>query len=139
MHGESDMARGINTARKLEKNRQNFRWSDRYYKRRILKLREKADPLEGSSQAKGIVLEKVGITLPEVSLPGGAFVLPLIYGVGTALPVLLVSFLLAYSANSVGKTYNVLSKVEWWARMITGWIFIAVGVYFSLKYVFAAI
>jgi len=55
------MARGINTARKLEKNRQHFRWSDRYYKRRILKLREKADPLEGSSQAKGIVLEKVGI------------------------------------------------------------------------------
>ena len=61
MHGESDMARGINTARKLENNRQHFRWSDRYYKRRILKLREKADPLEGSSQAKGIVLEKVGI------------------------------------------------------------------------------
>jgi small subunit ribosomal protein S12 len=55
------MARGINTARKLEKNHQHFRWSDRYYKRRILKLREKADPLEGSSQAKGIVLEKVGI------------------------------------------------------------------------------
>jgi small subunit ribosomal protein S12 len=61
MHGESDMARGINTARKLENHRQHFRWSDRYYKRRILKLREKADPLEGSSQAKGIVLEKVGI------------------------------------------------------------------------------
>ena len=55
------MARGINTARKLERNRQRFRWSDRYYKRRILRLREKADPLEGSSQAKGIVLEKVGI------------------------------------------------------------------------------
>jgi len=55
------MARGINTARKLESNRQKYRWSDRYYKRRILKLREKADPLEGSSQAKGIVLEKVGI------------------------------------------------------------------------------
>ncbi len=61
MHGESHMARGINTARKLESNRQKFRWSDRYYKRRILRLREKADPLEGSSQAKGIVLEKVGI------------------------------------------------------------------------------
>ena len=61
MHGESDMARGINTARKLERSRQKLRWSDRYYKRRILKLREKADPLEGSAQAKGIVLEKVGI------------------------------------------------------------------------------
>ena len=55
------MPRGINTARKLERNRQKLRWSDRYYKRRVLKLREKSDPLEGSSQAKGIVLEKVGI------------------------------------------------------------------------------
>jgi small subunit ribosomal protein S12 len=55
------MPRGINTARKLERNRQKLRWSDRYYKRRVLRLREKSDPLEGSSQAKGIVLEKVGI------------------------------------------------------------------------------
>lgn len=85
------------------------------------------------------VLEKIGIMLPEVSLPGGSVVLPFIYGIGTALPVLLVSFLLAYSANSVGKTYNILSKVEWWARMVTGWIFIAVGAYFSLKYVFEVI
>jgi cytochrome c biogenesis protein CcdA len=85
------------------------------------------------------VLEKIGIMLPEVSLPGGSVVLPFIYGIGTALPVLLVSFLLAYSANSVGKTYNILSKVEWWARMVTGWIFIAVGAYFSFKYVFEVI
>ncbi|MFV1967170.1 MAG: aromatic aminobenezylarsenical efflux permease ArsG family transporter [Pirellulaceae bacterium] len=82
------------------------------------------------------VLEQVGITLPESSLPGGAILLPFLYGVGTALPVLLVSFLLAYSANSVGKTYNALTKVEWLARMITGWIFIAVGAYFSITVVF---
>ena len=29
--------------------------------------------------------------------------------------MIVVAFLLAYSAQSVGKTYNVLSKVEWWA------------------------
>jgi len=55
------MAKGLYTAQKLKKNRKKFRWKDRYYKRRMLKLREKADPLEGSAQAKGIVLEKVGI------------------------------------------------------------------------------
>ena len=48
----------------------------------------------------------------------------------------LVAFLLAFSAQAVGKTYNVLSKVEWWARMTTGWVFILVGAWFSLKYVF---
>ncbi len=84
-------------------------------------------------------LEKIGISLPEASLPGGVFVLPLIYGVGTALPVIVVAFLLAYSAQSVGKMYNVLGRVEWWARMATGGFFLVVGVYFSLKYVFEVI
>ena len=55
------MARGLYTARKLKDDRQKFRWSDSTYKRRLLKLREKSDPLEGSAQARGIVLEKVGI------------------------------------------------------------------------------
>jgi cytochrome c-type biogenesis protein len=84
-------------------------------------------------------LTKIGISLPDASLPGATVVLPLVYGIGTAVPVLLVAFLLAYSAKSVGKTYNMLSKVEWWARQITGWVFILAGVWFSLKYVFEVI
>ena len=55
------MARGLYTARKLKRGRQKARWNDRAYKRRMLKLREKSDPLEGAAQARGIVLEKVGI------------------------------------------------------------------------------
>jgi small subunit ribosomal protein S12 len=51
----------LNTARKLRKNRKKFRWNDRYFKKRMLRLKEKSDPLEGSAQARGIVLEKVGI------------------------------------------------------------------------------
>lgn len=52
---------GLHTARKLRKNRQQFRWSDRYYKRRMQHLKERSDPLEGAPQARGIVLEKVGV------------------------------------------------------------------------------
>ncbi len=55
------MANGLYTAKKLKKERQKLRWSDRYYKKRVLKLKEKSDPLEGSPQARGIVLEKIGI------------------------------------------------------------------------------
>jgi len=55
------LPKGLNTARKLGLDRQKHRWSDRYYKRRTLHLKEKSDPLEGSAQAKGVVLEKVGI------------------------------------------------------------------------------
>ena len=55
------MAKGLNAARKLKKSRKKNRWSDRLYKRRVLHLKEKADPLEGTAQARGIVTEKVGI------------------------------------------------------------------------------
>ncbi|MFB6245542.1 MAG: 30S ribosomal protein S12 [Candidatus Nanohaloarchaea archaeon] len=49
---------GLYGARKMRKNRQSRRWSDIDYKRRMLKLKEKSDPLEGSPQGRGIVLEK---------------------------------------------------------------------------------
>jgi small subunit ribosomal protein S12 len=61
VNGGSNLPRGLNTARKLRKNRKKFRWNDRYFKKRMLRLKEKSDPLEGSAQARGIVLEKVGI------------------------------------------------------------------------------
>ena len=43
---------------------------------------------------------------------------------------------LGLSAQSVGKAYNVLAKIEWWARIITGWIFMLLGIYYSLRYIF---
>ncbi|ALU12001.1 30S ribosomal protein S12 [Ignicoccus islandicus DSM 13165] len=52
---------GLYAARKLERKRLKFRWSQREFKRRMLKLKEKYDPLEGAPMAKGIVLEKVGV------------------------------------------------------------------------------
>lgn len=55
------MPKGLFTGHKLKSSRQQFRWNDRYYKKRVLQLKKKSDPLEGSPQAKGIVLEKVGI------------------------------------------------------------------------------
>ena len=55
------MATGLFAARKLQKNRAKLRWSDRYYKRRILQLKKRSDPLEGVPQARGIVTEKVGV------------------------------------------------------------------------------
>lgn len=68
-----------------------------------------------------------------------SIMLPAVYGVGTALPVMVFAVLLATSAQSVGKAYNVLAKIEWWARMLTGAIFVLVGIYFSLKYVFVVL
>jgi small subunit ribosomal protein S12 len=51
-------AKGINAAKSLIRRRHHGRWLNAAFVTRLLKLKAKADPLEGSSQAKGIVLEK---------------------------------------------------------------------------------
>src|ERR671922_451451 len=45
----------------LRAKKSRGRWADKYYKRRMLMLDKKTDPLEGAPQARGIVLEKVGV------------------------------------------------------------------------------
>src|SRR6267143_4981205 len=57
----SGSPRGEFAARQIKLKRQRLRWGDKYYKRRMLGLDFKADPLEGSPQARAIVLEKVGV------------------------------------------------------------------------------
>jgi small subunit ribosomal protein S12 len=57
----SKSPRGEFAARQLAKKRKNFRWSDRYFNRRMLMLDEKVDPMQGAPQSRGIVLEKVGV------------------------------------------------------------------------------
>ncbi|MDH7594532.1 MAG: 30S ribosomal protein S12 [Candidatus Bathyarchaeia archaeon] len=49
------------SARALLRKRKRIRWKDRYFKRRMLRLDVKADPLQGAPMARGIVLEKVGV------------------------------------------------------------------------------
>ena len=57
----ADKARGEFAGRKIKKMRKRYAWSDKKYKRRMLRLKEKYDPLEGAPQARGIVIKKVGI------------------------------------------------------------------------------
>ena len=57
----SGSPRGEFAARQVSLKRQRLRWSNKWYKRRKLGLDYKADPLEGAPQARGIVLEKVGV------------------------------------------------------------------------------
>ncbi|THH08385.1 hypothetical protein EW145_g2745 [Phellinidium pouzarii] len=53
--------RGLQAARKLRNDRRENRWADKAYKKRALGNIYKTSPTGGSSHAKGIVLEKVGV------------------------------------------------------------------------------
>ncbi len=55
----SNKANGLSSGKSLIKRRSTSRWLKKTYVKRVLDLKRKADPLEGASQAKGLVLEKV--------------------------------------------------------------------------------
>ncbi|KAI0798456.1 ribosomal protein S12/S23 [Irpex lacteus] len=57
----SNKPRGLQAARKLRTDRRSNRWADKSYKKRALGNFYKTSPTGGSSHAKGIVLEKVGV------------------------------------------------------------------------------
>ncbi len=63
-------------------------------------------------------------------------IFPLIYGVGTALPVILFAFLLAFATKSVSKIFTKLTQIEIWVRKITGGLFILVGIYYTLVHIY---
>ncbi len=64
------------------------------------------------------------------------FLLPMLYGIGTALPVIVFAFLMAFASQYVGQAFNRLTQIERWIRVITGVIFILVGTYYCLAHIF---
>jgi small subunit ribosomal protein S12 len=52
-------SRGINAGKRLKNKRAESRWNNKWFVRKMLNLKTKSDPLEGASQARGLVLEKV--------------------------------------------------------------------------------
>ena len=59
--------------------------------------------------------------------------------VGTALPVIVFAVLIALGTRSIGTAFNKITQIERWARRITGVIFLGVGIYFSLAYIFGVL
>lgn len=61
--------------------------------------------------------------------------LPFVYGVGTGLPVLLFTFLIALGVTSLSHWFNRLTRLEHFMRKITGIVFILVGLYYIYMYI----
>jgi threonine/homoserine/homoserine lactone efflux protein len=61
-------------------------------------------------------------------------ILPSIYGIGTALPVLGFAILMGISTRLVSKAYNRVALFEIWARRVTATVFIIAGGYYCVIY-----
>ncbi len=65
-----------------------------------------------------------------------ALILPLAYGIGTGLPVLVLAFALLGGLQTASLFFKQLTSWEKPARLITGAVFIAAGAYYIYSYLF---
>ncbi len=77
-----------------------------------------------------------GVLIPLSAANESIFILPTVYGIGTAAPVLVFALLIAFASQRLGSAFNRLSQIERWVRRITGVVFILAGIYYSLVYVY---
>jgi len=78
-----------------------------------------------------------GILIPLVLTSTEGLLLPPLFAIGTGLPVVLFSFILAFGVEKVGKIYNAMSKIEKVMRYGVATIFLLAGIYylqFLIKY-----
>jgi cytochrome c biogenesis protein CcdA len=76
-----------------------------------------------------------GSLLPLSVKVESSVLLPVVYGIGTALPVIAFAVLIAFGTQAVGKAFNRIGIFELWARRVTGVLFIVIGIYFTLRFI----
>jgi cytochrome c-type biogenesis protein len=62
-----------------------------------------------------------------------AVLMPSVYGLATALPVVAFAFVMVFSMKSIGKIFDKLTQIEKWVRKLTAIVFIGAGIYLLLK------
>jgi cytochrome c biogenesis protein CcdA len=72
-----------------------------------------------------------GILIPLILKSASGLLLPSVFALGTGLPVIIFSFLIAYSMKTVSKAFRSVQKVEKWLRYGVAGIFILTGLYYT--------
>ena len=73
-----------------------------------------------------------GILIPITISSVEGLYLPIVFAIGTGLPVILFTYLLAFAAGRVGVFYNKIKIIEKWMRYIAGVVFVLTGIYYVL-------
>jgi cytochrome c biogenesis protein CcdA len=64
------------------------------------------------------------------------FWLAALYGVGTALPVAILAGAVAVGVKKAASAFNRMAAIEKWMRLVTGWVFLVLGVYMTVAHIF---
>lgn len=75
-----------------------------------------------------------GMLIPMAAIETGGYLLPVIFAIATGLPVIIVSWILAYSIASIGKFHNRIQVFQKWMNKIIALLFIIVGIYYAFLF-----
>jgi len=74
-----------------------------------------------------------GMLVPMTISSASGLYLPLVFAIATGIPVIIISWLLAYTLSGIGNFYNKLKLFEVWFRRIIAVLFILVGIYYIIR------
>jgi len=77
-----------------------------------------------------------GMLIPMTISSASGLYLPLIFAVGTGLPVIIIAYLIAYTVSGVGSFYNKIKVFELWFRRVVAVVFIGAGIYYLAQFLF---
>lgn len=74
-----------------------------------------------------------GMLIPMSASVEGGYFLPIVFAITTALPVILIVWLLAYSMKNLTTVMNRLQHFQSWFNRIIALLFIGIGIYFLIE------
>lgn len=71
-----------------------------------------------------------GMLIPLSVSSTAGWLLPVIYALATALPVLAIAWILAYSVQNLSSFYGKIQTIQKWLNLVVGILFLIVGIYY---------
>jgi len=73
-----------------------------------------------------------GMLIPMTISSASGLYLPIVFAIGTGIPVIILAWLIAFSISEVGAFYQRMKSFEKWFRRVIAVLFIIVGIYYVI-------
>lgn len=78
-----------------------------------------------------------GMLIPMSATASAGYLLPVVFAIASALPVLVVAWILVFSINSLGSFMGKIKSIQKWLNRIVALLFLLVGVYYCYTFFMA--
>ena len=73
-----------------------------------------------------------GMLIPLAFTTKAGFLLPFVFAFATALPVLVIAWIMAFGMNKIGDFYGKMQQIQKWLNLVIGILFNVIGVYYCI-------